>query len=512
MPHRSGRGPERERPGGEFGRMSTEIATERKAQPTNDVWGHPRALWMLLLVTAGFNYALYGFRAYLAPYIAHFFAALGSAAAERQADLVTSGFLALVYATPIIGGYVADKILGELRSVAISFWLGTLALILMALPALRAFESGMALYALAIGLNIPLTVLVGRNYEEADPRREGAYTLYYLAINLGAFVAPFVCADFVGQRFGYRWGFIASAAGMVLAALVFQARQHSLRRVAPGGGHLSGAKATLWVIGAIAVLTYPTALLLSEPQFLSGAMYALMGLLVLYFIVSCVRRGDRVQTQKYLALLLLFVAMVLYWTFSFQSVTSLNFFARDHVNAPFNYTVFQAANPLYILLFAPLLAMLWPWLGRRGKDPSTPRKFGIGLLCITLGYGVLFAAIRYGTEGGKVGWETLAGYYLLATLGELALMPIGYALVGLLAAPEESSIAMGGWFFGLALAYQLGGWVATLTTRTAGAAGAYVGVAAYSRVYGQVFLVGGAVSLVFLLAAPWVSKLMHGVH
>ena len=497
---------------GGFARMSTEISTERPADRTSDVWGHPRALWMLLLVTAGFNYALYGFRAYLAPYIAHFFAALGPAAAQRQADLLTSGFLALVYATPIIGGYVADKILGELRSVAISFWIGILALTLMALPTLPAFECGMALYALAIGLNIPLTVLIGRNYAEADPRREGAYTLFYLAVNLGAFVAPFVCADFIGQRFGYRWGFIASAAGMALAAVVFQARQHTLRPVVPGGGHLSAAKATVWVIGAIAVLTYPTALLLSQPQFLSTAMYALMGVLVLYFIVSCMRRGDRAQTQKYLALLLLFVAMVLYWAFSLQSVTSLNFFARDHVNAPFNYTLFQSANPLYILLFAPLLAMLWPWLGQRGKDPSTPRKFGIGLLLITLGYGVMVAAIRYGSDGGKIGWGALAGYYLLATLGELALMPIGYALVGLLAAPEEASLAMGGWFFGMALAYQLAGWVATLTTRAAAAAGAHVGIAAYSHVYGQMFLAGGAVSLIFLLAAPWVSKLMHGVH
>ena len=484
-----------------------------RARGAGDLWGHPRPLWMLLVVTTAFNYALYGFRAYLAPYIAaHFFASLAAAAAQRQADLLTSGFLALVYATPIVGGYVADKVLGEIRSVAVSFWLGTLSLFLMALPAVRAFESGMALFALAIGLNIPLTVLIGRNYADEDPRREGAYTLYYLAINFGAFVAPFVCAVYVGQRFGYRWGFIAAAAGMALAAVVFQARHHGLRPVMPRPRHAHGRKAALWVIAAIAALTYPTALLLSRPQVLSGAMYALMGLLVLYFIVSCVRRGDRVQTQRYLALLLLFIALVLYWAFSFQSVTSLNFFARDHVEAPFNYTVFQAANPLYILILAPLLAMLWPWLARRGKDPSTPRKFGIGLLCIALGYGLMVVAIRH-AAGGKVAWEALAGYYLLATLGELALMPIGYALVGLLAAPEESSLAMGGWFFGLALAYQLAGWIAILTTGAgAGAGGIDVGIAAYSHVYGGLFLAGGAAGLIYLLATPWVRKLMHGVH
>jgi proton-dependent oligopeptide transporter, POT family len=490
--------------------VSREISVERESTQGANVWGHPRPLWVLLVVTAAFNYALYGFRAFLAPYIAQqFFAELGVAAAERQADLLTSGFLALVYATPIVGGYVADKLLGDVRSVAISFWLGTLALLLMALPTLRGFESGMALYALAVGLNIPLTVLIGRNYAEADPRRDGAYTLYYLAINLGAFVAPFICADFVGQRFGFRWGFIVSAAAMVLAAVAFQARHHGLRTVVPRGEHLSGPKASVWVIGSIAALTYPTALLLSKPQALSAAMYALMGLLVLYFIVGCIRRSDRVQTQRYVALLLLFVALVLYWALVFLKVTSVNFFARDKVNAPFNYLLFQAANPLYILIFAPLVAMLWPWLRRRGKDPSTPQKFGIGLLLIALAYGLLVVAIRYGADGGRVGWEALAGYYLLATLGELALSPIGFSLVGLLAAPEESSLAMGGWFFGFALAYQLAGWIATLTvgTRTG-----HAGLAAYSHVFGELFLLGTATGMAFLLMAPWAKKLMHGVH
>jgi len=494
--------------------MSTEIVIEQDLARAADIRGNPRALWMLLVVTAGINYALYGFRAYLAPYIAqHFFAALGAAAAQRQADLVTSGFLALVYATPIIGGYVADKILGELRAVAISFWLAMVALLLMALPSLLGFEVGLALFAMAHGLNIPLTVLIGRNYADTDPRREGAYTLFYLAINLGAFLAPFVCADFVAGHFGYRWGFIASAAGAALAAVVFQAHHYRLRPVVPRGEHLRGPKAAVWVVGAIAVLTYPAALLLSSPQVLSVLMYALMGLLVLYFSVNCIRRGDRVQTQRYLALLLLFIALVLYWALSFQSVTSLNFFARDYVSAPFNYTLFQAANPLYILLFAPFLAMLWPWLARRDQDPSTPRKFGIGLLFVTLGYGLLVLAVHYGGHDGKVEWWSLGGYYLFATLGELALMPIGYALVGLLAAPEESSLAMGGWFFGIALASELAGWIATMTAAPAGAAnGAHVGIAAYSHVYVQVFVLGGAVSVIFLLAAPWVSKLMHGVH
>ncbi|HZX71448.1 MAG TPA: peptide MFS transporter [Rhodanobacter sp.] len=493
--------------------MNSATATGQSGACTDDRWGHPRQLWMLLGVTVGLNFAFYGFRAFLAPYIAQsFYGHLGAAEAQRHAYLLTSGFLALMYATPIIGGYVADKILGETRALAMSLWLCALALLLMALPSLFGFELGLALFALSTGLGIPLTVLIGRNYPAGDSRRDGGYTLFYLAINLGAFVTPFICADLIGHRYGYRWGFVAAAVGMALAALLFQWRKPRLDALMPGGHHLHGPMSTGWVLLVIAVLLYPTAVLLAFPTVLSWAMYALMGLLVLYFVVSCVRRRDRVQTQRYLALLLLFVALVVFWAFSLQGVTSLNFLARDHVDAPFDFSWFQSANPLYILILAPLLAMLWPWLGRRGRDPSTPRKFGIGLLLVAASYGVLVYAIGHLQHAdGRIGWWPLALCYLLQTLGELALMPIGYALVGQLAAPEEASLAMGGWFFGVALAYQLAGWIATLTIQTPAAGSAMTGMADYAQVYGQLFGWGIGVALLFLLAAPWIRRLMHGL-
>lgn len=488
--------------------MSAEVALDGAAGRPEEWWGHPRQLWMLLAVTVGMNFGFYGFRAFLAPYIAQtFFSGLGPAAAQSHADLLTSGLLALMYSTPIVGGYLADKVLGEALSLLLSLWLSALSLVLMALPTLFGFEIGMAAFALSSGLNVTLPVMIGRNYAAADSRREGGYTLFYLAVNLGSFIAPFFCAAWVGRHFGYRMGFLAASVGMALAALVFQLRHHKLRPVLPPvvEGRRRGA---VVVLAAVAVLLVPTALLLSRPEVLSTAMYALMGLLVLYFIVSCIRRRDRVQTQRYLALLALFLALILFWTLSFQGVTSLNFFARDYVDAPFDYTLFQSANPLYILLFAPLLAILWPWLGRRGRDPSTPRKFGIGLVLVALSYGLIAWAIRHAmASDGKVGWGALAGCYWLQTIGELAINPIGYSLVGLLAAPEDTSFAMGGWFFGFALAYQLAGWIATLTTSSV-----QIGIAAYAHVYERLFVAGIAVSVLYLFAAPKVQKLMHGVH
>ncbi|MGA9421331.1 MAG: oligopeptide:H+ symporter [Rhodanobacteraceae bacterium] len=483
-------------------------ADTHPAEPGHrDRWGHPRQLWTLLVVTVGLNFAFYGFRAFLAPYAAQaFFADLTNAEALKQANLMVAGFGTLTYATAIIGGWVADNVLGEVRALRISLWLATIGLVAMAWPSREGFTLALAFFVLAAGLGIPLTVLIGRNYPTDDPRRDAGYTLFYLAINLGGFIAPFVCAAWIGHAFGYRWGFIAAAAGMALGAAVFQWRH---RRVPSADDMVryASAHATQIVLLAMLALLWPTALVLSHPGLLHVAVYTLMALLVLYFIVSGVRRGDRVQNERYVAMLLLFVAMVLFWALSLQGATSLNFFARDYVRAPFDFTLFQSANPLYILILAPLLALLWPWLDRRGINPSTPRKFGIGLLLVALSYGVMvYAAAHLIGADSRVPWWPLAVCYLLQTLGELALSPIGYAMVTRLAAPEEASLAMGGWFFGIGVSYDLTGQIAAMTTT-----GVQSGIDGYAQVYGALLVLGLAVALVYLLAAPWITRLMHGV-
>ena len=471
-----------------------------------DRWGQPRGLWMLLGVTVGLNFAFYGFRSFVAPYLAQtFFAGLPTGEALRDANLLTAGVGALLYATHMFGGWIADNVLGEVRALRTALWLETLALALMAWPTRTMFVLALAIYVLGAGLSIPLTVLVGRNYGADDPRRDAGYTLYYLAINLGGFVAPFVCADWIGGRFGYRYGFLAASIGMALSALLFQWRGKPLEARQPPARY-AGPRALPAVLLGMLALLYPIMLLLEHSQLLGSAVYLLLGLLVLYFIASSLRRGDRVQTHRYIAMLLLFAANIVFWALSLQGATSLNFFARDYVDAPFNFALFQSANPLFILLLAPLMAGLWPWLDRRGLNPSTPRKFGIGLVLVAASYGVVaYGAHHLAGADGHVSWLLLALCYLLQTVGELALSPIGYAMVTRLAAPDESSLAMGGWFFGIAMAYSLSGVIAARTTT-----GAATGIAGYAHVYGQLFAGGVAIGALYLLAAPLVARLMHG--
>lgn len=484
------------------------VATGNEAggAPQRDLLGHPRMLWMLLWVTVGLNFAFYGFRAFLAPYAADaFFAGLSKADALKQADLLVAGFGTMTYATAIIGGWVADNVLGEVRALRVALWTSVLGLVAMAWPSREGFTLGLAFFVIAAGISIPLTVLVGRNYSKDDPRRDAGYTLFYLAINLGAFVAPFVCSAWIGHTFGYRWGFIAAAVGMAFAAAVFEWQHRSV----PGAAdkvRFGRTWSTPAVLIAMLLLIWPVALLLSHPDVLHVAVYVLMALLVLYFIVSGVRRGDRVQAQRYLAMLLLFIAMVLFWAWSLQGATSLNFYARDYVRAPFDFTLFQSANPLFILIFAPIMAVLWPWLDRRGVNPSTPRKFGIGMLLVALSYGVMvYAGHDLVGADGRTPWWPLALCYLLATIGELALSPIGYSMVTRLAAPEEASLAMGGWFFGVGVSYDLSGRIAAMT-----AGGAHTGITGYTHVYAMLLWSGIGIAAVYLFVAPWIVKLMHG--
>jgi POT family proton-dependent oligopeptide transporter len=497
--------------------MRTSEAAD-SATDTPKFVGHPRLLWMLLFVTVWFNFAFYGFRAFLAPYIDQaFFSGLPQAEALQRANLLFASFGTLLYGLPILGGWIADNVLGEVRAVRLSFWLMIPALLGMAWPGYEGFLIALAAWVLAVGLNIPLTVLIGRNYENNDPRRDAGYTLYYLAINLGGFIAPFICAAWVGVHYGYRWGFVAAAAGQVLGLLAFEWRQRRL----PGADdrpRFHRRWSTPVVVLAWLALIVPTALLMAYPGVLHVAVYALMGILILYFAVNSVRRGDRVQGQRYIALLLLFIALVVFWAWSLLSASAVNFFARDHVTAlwhgelpvlhlPWSYTLFQSVNALYILIFAAFVAMLWPWLDKRRMNPSTPRKFGIGVLLVALGYGVLWFAIAHmQLPGGKIAAWTLLVYYLCSTLGELALSPIGYALIGKLAAPDETSLAMGGWFFGIGLSYDLSGQIAVTTTAHGNS-----GIVGYEHVFAWLLIGGVIIALIYLIAAPWIVKLMHGV-
>jgi len=495
------------------------------ALPHREFLGHPVSLWQLSNIEMWERFAFYGMRALLAVYVATtFFGHLGDQA-NSAASLVYGGYTALVYATGIIGGYIADRVLGYQRSILLGALVMGAGLCVLLIEDLTWFLVGLALVVAGNGLFKPnISAMIGKLYVPGDVRRDSGFTIFYMGINLGAFIAPFITAAWVGANFGMKWGFFAAAIGMILSILFLQIAKKGLGKVglAPTGKEGWGR---FFIVGLGTLAIVPVVyFLLSESKILGWLLVAIMLGLAIYFVAAGIRSGDRVQLHRYIAMLILFLANSCFWALFEQAGSSMNFLAREHVTPMYGsmdtwraggFGIFQSLNPLYILLFAPLFAAIWPWLEKRGLNPSIPRKFSFGLMQVALGFFLLvFAINNFQNAAGLVPWIFLALCYLLHTTGELCLSPIGLSMVTKLAAEKETGLAMGGWFLSIAMAQYVAGLIAAIASGGGGghgAEGAAQNIAQYAETYMSLFWLGLGFGLAYLVAAPLINKLMHGV-
>ena len=487
--------------------------------PPGEFLGHPKALWNLFGSEFWERFMYYGMRAMLAVHVAAaFFAHLG-AEADAEASKTYGGYTAMVYMTGILGGYVADRILGYQRSIMLGGALMAAGCLLLMSPTLPLFLLGLATIVVGNGLFKPnISTMVGKLYAPGDARRDSGFTIFYMGINAGAFIAPIVCASWIGAEYGYRWGFLTAGLGMIFGLIVFQILKGWLGHVGDTPEGKSGLGPIVQVLIAALVLVVPVYFLLSQSDVLGGLLIAMMLGLVVYFIYSGFASGSREQLHRYIAMLILFSANILFWALFEQAGSSLNFLARDYVDMPtvfgsqLDFTVFQSANPIFILLFAPVFAAMWVKLDRADWNPSIPRKFAYGLAGAALGFYVLVFAIEHFVQAnGKISWIWLALTYLIHTLGELCISPIGLAMVTKLAMPKETGLAMGGWFLSIAMANFVAGRIAAIAAGGGSGHEAAGSLAAYSAVFDQMFWLGIAIALAFFLFAPLINRLMHGV-
>jgi POT family proton-dependent oligopeptide transporter len=487
--------------------------------PAGAFLGHPKALWNLFGSEFWERFMFYGMRAMLAVHVAAaFFAHLG-AEADAEASKTFGGFMAMVYMTGILGGFIADRVLGYQRSIMLGGALMAVGCFLLMSPTLPMFLLGLAVIVVGNGLFKPnISTMVGKLYAPGDARRDSGFTIFYMGINAGALLAPLVCAAWIGQTYGYRWGFLTAGVGMVFGLMVFQAVKSWLGHVgtAPAGKAGKGPMAQV-LIGA-ALLVVPVYFLLSQSDLLGVLLVVMMLGLAGYFLWSGARSGSKVQLHRYTAMLILFAANILFWALFEQAGSSLNFLARDYVEMPtvFGYavpfTAFQSANPVFIILLAPLFAALWVKLDRADWNPSIPRKFAYGLAGAAVGFYVLVFAIDNAVQAnGKISWLSLALTYLIHTLGELCLSPIGLAMVTKLALPTETGLAMGGWFLSIAMANFVAGRIAAIAASGGTGHEAAGSLLAYGQVFEQMFWMGIAIALAYFLLAPLINRLMHGV-
>jgi len=484
------------------------------------IMGHPKGLWMLFSAEFWERFCYYGMRAILAPYVAiAFFDYLSAEEAAKQASLTYGGYTSMVYMTAILGGYVADKVIGYQRSIILGGIMMAVGMFMLMAPDLNTFLFGLAFIVMGNGLFKPnISTIVGKLYEPGDARRDSGFTIFYMGINLGGALAPIICASIIGAIWGYQWGFLAAGVGMIFGVMVFQIQKTWLNGVGKAEGEQSSWGRFAVVAASAVLLVVPAFYLLSNSALLGYLLVFLMLGLIAYFLYSGFKSGDKVQLHRYIAMLLLFLANCVFWALFEQAGSSLNFFAKDHVNldigfTTIHFTLFQSANSVFIILFAPVLAALWLKLDKSDANPSIPRKFAFGLLGAALGFYILVFAIQFMQNGdGKVPAYMLALCYLIHTLGELCLSPIGLSMVTKLAKPKEVGLAMGGWFLSIAMAQYLAGVIASIATSGGGEAGHAVGsINQYSDVFMQLVWLGLGGALIYFLAAPAITRLMHGV-
>jgi POT family proton-dependent oligopeptide transporter len=381
---------------------------------------HPRGLSVLFFTEMWERFSYYGMRSLL---ILFMIAPGGLALSTKRAASIYGLYTMSVYAFCIVGGWIADRYLGHYRAVLFGGVLIMCGHFSMAVPSTATFFAGLALIVLGTGLLKPnVSTLVGMLYKPDDARRDSAYSLFYMGINIGATSAPLVCG-WLGQKVNWHIGFAAAGVGMGFGLV-----QYVL-----GRKHLNPTLS----VQPSAISTQPSPV--REP--LTPADYRRLALIGVFFLFS-----------------------LIFWAGFEQAGSTLTLFAERHTRltlAGFSFpsSWFQSEQPLFVIALAPVFAWLWLRLGRR--DPSGPVKFAMGLTLLAAGYFVIVPAARLAqAQGVRVGPMWLTTLYLLHTLGELCVSPVGLSLVSKLAPRKLAGLMMGCWFLATAIGNFIAGWVA----------------------------------------------------
>ena len=495
----------------------TQAATESASPPDfPTTLGHPRPLWMLFMTEFWERFAFYGIRWALVLYIvAQFFG--GDPTGEQPASRTYGAYLALVYASAIFGGYVADRVLGYQRSILVGAAVMSAGLFLIAFPEKHIFELGLATVIVGNGLFKPnISTMVGKLYGVTDVRRDSGFTIFYMGINLGALIAPVITEYLAKAVFGsldmpsYKVVFMASGVGMIISLFWFWFGRRGLNDIGrpPAGGE-SMKRVAYVLVGIVAGIPVMYLLLAVGAGFLQWVLSILFVALSVLLLVEGIREG-RVQRDRVIAMLIIFAFNVLFWMFFEQAGSSFTFLADKIVNRQLGDFVFptawfQSVNSLAIIGLAPVLAYIWIRMGR--LNPSIPRKFGLGLIFNGVAFALLMLALSDMVDAsGKIPFWTLFMVYVIQSVGELCLSPIGLSMVTKLAPLRLVGFGMGGWFLSTGIGNNLSG---IFAGHVSGETGMTTASALDGYTFGFWSLMGAGV-LLFLIA-PLIQRLMHGV-
>ncbi|MGH8652053.1 MAG: peptide MFS transporter [Gammaproteobacteria bacterium] len=445
--------------------------------------GQPPGLALLFVTEMWERFSYYGMRALLVLFLIAEADRGGFGWPVERASQLYGWYTGLVYLTPLLGGYLADRYLGTHRALVVGGSLIALGHFSLALESVASFYTGLALLIIGTGFFKPnVSTMVGQLYSTHDPRRDAGFTIFYMGINLGALIGPLVCGYLAqSERFGWGYGFAAAGLGMVLGLL----------------GYLAGKRKYLGEIGSRPAARHADSHGIGAPL-------------------------TREEKERIVALMITAFFVIFFWLAFEQAGSSMTVFAERSADrsAPewlqwliggsaFPTAWFQAVNPGFILLLAPGFSLLWQALGRREIEPSTPFKMALGLMLLGSGFLFLVLGAHLSDQGVRVSPGWLIGAYFLHTCGELCLSPVGLSLVTKLAPLKLASMLMGVWFLANFAANLLGGYLAG--TLEAVQRGEFFQLLGGQADFFLIFVLSSlaASGLLFALA-PFLKKLMHG--
>lgn len=481
--------------------------------------GHPRGLYTLFFSEMWERFCYYGMRVLLTLYLVK-----SLLKGDAEASLIYGAYTALIYAAPVLGGRMADQFLGYRYAIL----LGAVLMAIGEFLILGGTENFMlyGMGALIVGngyFKANISTIVGKLYEDNDPRRDSGFTIFYIGINIGALLATTVVA-YVGETYGFKYGFGLAGLGMLAGLLIFWVGRDNYS-AAPG---LDITEAGMKQVGPLkmyqAISIGSLALiplcyfLISQNDWMT---YLLTGLFVLV-TASLVRAGVKegpVWRDRMIALVIFMIINIVFWACFEQAGTSLTLFADRNVSReilgwtmPASMT--QFFNPAFIIIFGSIFSVMWVKLDKIGKNPSIPLKFALGILQLGGGFLVTLIGLQFANEAFMVPLLTLVFLYLFHTTGELFLSPIGLSMVTKLSPKSMAGTAMGGWFLSFAIANYAGGIIASLTGGhgdTGEVLSAAEGLDKYTEVFSTIGLVLVGFAVVIALFNKPLNKLMHGV-
>ncbi|WP_373488750.1 peptide MFS transporter [Blastomonas sp.] len=480
--------------------------------------GHPKGLYVLFFAEMWERFSYYGMRALLIFYLTKHWLF-----SDEKSGVIYGAYTALVYITPVLGGYLADRYLGQRKAVTFGAVLLTFGHFLMGFegsggqdPAsLNIFWLALAFIIVGSGfLKANISVIVGQLYPRTDVRRDGAYTIFYMGINLGAFLGSLACG-YLGEVYGWSYGFGAAGVGMLLGLIVFIIGKPYLcgRGESPDPVALAtpvmGIKKE-WLLYAIGVAAVLGIWVMIQYQSLVGWALLVAGIILVgYVLLTAVTKLAPHDRDRIFAAMFLILGSILFWALFEQAGSSLNLYTDRYVDrGGVPASVFQSVNAMYIVLLAPLFAIVWTWLGRKGLEPSAPAKFGLAMIQLGGGFLVLVAGAAASGLGVPTPVLFIFLIYLLHTTGELCLSPVGLSAMNRLAPAHMASLIMGTWFFASAAGNFVAGLIAGATGSEA-ASGEGAGQQTVLDVYSNIGWIAIGVGVAVLVISPLIKKLMH---